>query len=84
MGKGVETENMAVYVMKVRKKILDNKHSNTLSGIVIVGLAYSLNSQWNNAKKLFIQVIKIRKTKLEVNYLNTLTSIVNLVSTYKN
>ena len=45
MGKGVETENMAVYIIKVRKKILGDEHSDTLNRMAIVGLAHSLNGR---------------------------------------
>jgi hypothetical protein len=43
MGNGVEAETMSVRVIKVRKKILSDKHEYTLSGMVMVGLAYKLN-----------------------------------------
>jgi len=36
---------MSVRAIKVRKKILGNKHEYTLSGIVIVSLAYKLNGR---------------------------------------
>jgi hypothetical protein len=51
--------------MKVQRKILGNECSNTLDGIAIVGLAYSLNSRWDDAKKLEVEVIETSKTKLE-------------------
>lgn len=52
MGKGVEIDNIAVYIIKVRKKILGNRYNNTLNGMVIVGLGYSLNGRWDNTEKL--------------------------------
>jgi len=45
MGKGVKAENMSICAMKVYKKILGNKHKDTLSRIAIAGLAYDLNSR---------------------------------------
>ncbi|KAH9211702.1 hypothetical protein DL95DRAFT_510730 [Leptodontidium sp. 2 PMI_412] len=76
-------ENIAVYVMKVRKKILGDEHSDTLNGMVMVGLAYSLNSWWDAAEELEVQVMETRKTKLGADHLDTLTSINNLVFTWK-
>ncbi|KAH7318969.1 hypothetical protein BKA65DRAFT_569095 [Rhexocercosporidium sp. MPI-PUGE-AT-0058] len=83
MGKGVEAENMAVYAAKVRKKILGDKHSDTLNGIAMVGLAYKLNGRWDEAKKLEVQVMKTRKTKFGVDHPFTLISMTNLASTYR-
>jgi hypothetical protein len=45
IGKFVEAENIAVNVMKVRKKILGSEHTNTLNGVAMVGLACNLNGQ---------------------------------------
>jgi hypothetical protein len=45
IGKGIEAENIAVYIIKVRKKILGNKYNNTLSSIAIVGLVYNIKGQ---------------------------------------
>ena len=84
MGKGVEAENMAVYAMKVRRKILGDKHSHTLNGMAIVGLAYNLNGRWGAAEELEVQVIETRKKKLGADHLDTLTSMANLVSTFLN
>ncbi|PVH69017.1 TPR-like protein [Cadophora sp. DSE1049] len=84
MGKGVETESMAVHSMKVRKKILGNEHNDTLDGMAIVGLAYNLNGRWDDAEKLEVQVMETSKTKLGVDHPDTLTSMANLASTYRN
>ena len=83
MGKGVETENMAVHVMKVRKKILGDEHSDTLNGMAMVGLAHRLNGQWDDAEKLEVQVMETSKTKLGVDHPSTLTSMNNLAFTWK-
>jgi hypothetical protein len=45
MGKGVEAEKMSVQAMKVWEKILGQEHNNTLSSIVLVGLAYKLRGR---------------------------------------
>ncbi|KAL8778198.1 MAG: hypothetical protein Q9194_002134 [Teloschistes cf. exilis] len=84
MGKGVEIDNMAVHVMKVRKKILGDGHSDTLNGMAMVGLAHSLNGQWDDAERLFVQVMETSKTKLGVDHPDTLTSMANLASTLWN
>ena len=83
MGKGVEAEEMAVRVMKVRKKILGDEHIDTLNGIAMVGLAYSLNGRWDDAEKLEVQVMETSKTKLGVDHPDTLTSMNNLAFTWK-
>ncbi|KAG9235944.1 putative kinesin [Amylocarpus encephaloides] len=94
MGKGVETQNMAVHVMKVRRKILGNECSDTLDGMAMVGLAYSLNGRWDDAEKLEVEHGQPRinvqeprstsKTKLGVDHPSTLTSMANLASTFWN
>ncbi|PVH73200.1 hypothetical protein DL98DRAFT_431749 [Cadophora sp. DSE1049] len=84
MGKGVEAETMAVNAMKVRKKILGDKHSDTLDGMAMVGLACKLNGQWDDAEKLEVQVMETRKTKLGVDHPDTLMSMGNLASTMGN
>jgi hypothetical protein len=43
MGNGVKAKIILVRTIKVRKKILNNKHEYTLSGMAIVSLAYKLN-----------------------------------------
>jgi hypothetical protein len=40
IGNGIEAKTISVRAMKVRKKILGNKHKYTLNGIAMVGLAY--------------------------------------------
>ena len=80
IGKCVEAENMAVNVIKVRKKILGDEHSDTLDGVAMVGLACILNGRWDDAEKLFVQVMETRKTKLGVDHPDTLTSMANLAS----
>ena len=84
IGKCVEAENMAVNVMKVRKKILGDEHSDTLDGVAMVGLACNLNGRWDDAEKLFVQVMETSKTKLGVDHPATLTSMANLASTFWN
>lgn len=83
MGNGVEAETMSVRAMKVRKKILGNKHEYTLSGMAMVGLAYKLNGRWDAAEELDVQVMETRKTKLGVDHPDTLTSMNNLAFTLK-
>jgi hypothetical protein len=75
---------MSVQAIKVRKKILSNKHEYTLSRMAIVGLAYKLNGRWDAIEELDVKVIETSKTKLGVDYLDTLTSIANLASTFWN
>ncbi|KUJ10972.1 uncharacterized protein LY89DRAFT_739942, partial [Mollisia scopiformis] len=64
VGKGVEAENMAVNVMKVRKKILGDEHLDTLKGMAMVGSVYRLNGRWDDAEQLDVQVMETSKTKL--------------------
>ena len=83
MGKGVETENMAVHVVEVRKKILGDEHSDTLNGMAMMGWAYYLNGRWDDAEKLDVQVMETRKTKLGEDHPDTLASMGNLALTYE-
>ncbi|KAG9244048.1 hypothetical protein BJ878DRAFT_567920 [Calycina marina] len=83
MGNGVEAERMSVQVMKVRKKIFGEEHSDTLHAMGIVGMSYRLNGQWDDAEKLELQVMETSKTKLGVDHPDTLTSMANLAFTWK-
>ena len=83
MGKGVEAETMAVNVMKVRKKILGDEHSDTLDGMAMVALACNLNGRWDAAEELEVQVMETSKTKLGVDHPDTLTSMNNLAFMWK-
>ncbi|KAH7418642.1 P-loop containing nucleoside triphosphate hydrolase protein [Cadophora sp. MPI-SDFR-AT-0126] len=84
MGKGVETESMAVQAMKARKKIFGQEHNDTLSSMAMVGLAYKLRGKWADAEELEVQVMETRKTKLGADHPSTLTSMANLAATYWN
>jgi tetratricopeptide (TPR) repeat protein len=84
IGKGVEAENLAFTAMKVRKKILGDEHGDTLDGMAMVGLAYTLNGRWDEAEKLDVQVMETSKTKLGVDHPDTLTSMANLAATFRN
>ncbi|KAH7418770.1 hypothetical protein BKA64DRAFT_208003 [Cadophora sp. MPI-SDFR-AT-0126] len=84
MGKGEEAEKLSVQAMKVPKKILGDEHSNTLSGMAMVGLVCNLNGRWDDAEQMEVQVMETFKTKLGVDHPNTLTSMANLASTFRN
>ena len=84
MGNGIDAETMLVQAMKVRKKILGDEHEDTLSGMAMVGLVYTLNGRWDAAENLEVQVMETSRTKLGVDHPDTLTSMANLASTYRN
>ncbi|KAH6704282.1 hypothetical protein BKA61DRAFT_660865 [Leptodontidium sp. MPI-SDFR-AT-0119] len=84
IGKGVEAEAMSIQAMKVRMEILGSEHNDTLAGMTMMGLVYSLNGRWDVAEELFVQVMKTRKKKLGADHPDTLTSMANLASTYWN
>ncbi|KAG9241639.1 hypothetical protein BJ878DRAFT_389836, partial [Calycina marina] len=56
-------------------------HNDTLRGLQMEGLAYSMNGRWDDAEKLFVQVMETSKTKLGVDHPDTLTSMANLAFT---
>jgi hypothetical protein len=49
-GNVADAEKMSVKAMKARKKLLDPEHEETLSSIMMVGLAYSLGGRWKKAE----------------------------------
>ncbi|KAF2688898.1 TPR-like protein [Lentithecium fluviatile CBS 122367] len=84
MGNITDAITLAVKSMKARKKVLGQEHEDTLWSIAMVGLAYTLGGQWDDAEKLFVQVMETCKTKLGADHPNTLTSMANLAATYNN
>jgi hypothetical protein len=79
-----DAERMSVKVMKTRRKLFGQEHKETLSGMAMVGLAYSLGGRWNEAEELEVQVMETRKRVLGAEHPDTLTSIANLASTFWN
>ena len=51
-GDGVEAEKMSVKAMKARRMIHGREHEDTLSSMGMVGLAYSFNGRWEEAKEM--------------------------------
>ena len=84
MEKGIEAEKMSIEAMKVRQRILNREHNDTLESMAMVGLAYKIRGRWDAAEELEVQVMEIRKEKLGEDHLDTLRSIGNLASTYTN
>ncbi|KAF2820272.1 hypothetical protein CC86DRAFT_387312 [Ophiobolus disseminans] len=75
---------LATKAMKARKKMLGQKHEDTIQSIAMVADAYSLGGQWDEAEKLRKQVMETCKKKLGADHPSTLTSMANLASTYWN
>jgi len=58
-----------------KAKILGPVDEDTLWSMVILGLAYYLQGQWDATEELFVQVMETRKKKLGANHLDTLINI---------
>ena len=82
MGKGVEAENMSIQAMKVRKRILGREHNDTLSSMLIVGLAYKLRGKYDAAEPLYRETLQLREKVLGKEHPNTLTSMNNLAALF--
>jgi tetratricopeptide (TPR) repeat protein len=84
MGNIADAKMLATKAMKARKKVLGQKHEDTVWSVAMVGLAYKLGGRWDEAEKLQVQVMETFKTKLGADHPSTLTSMANLASTYSN
>jgi tetratricopeptide (TPR) repeat protein len=70
--------------MKVRTKLLGREHKDTLSSMVMVGLATALAGRWTETEELGVQVMETSLRVLGEEHPDTLTSMGNLASTYRN
>jgi hypothetical protein len=70
--------------METRKRVLSNKHPDTLSSMHNLASTYQNQGRWNEAEKLFVQVMETTKRVLGDEHPHTLTSIANLAATYRN
>jgi hypothetical protein len=73
-----------VQVIETRKRVLNNRHPNTLSSIANLASTYRNQGRLREAEELEVQVIETRKRVLSNEHPNTLISIGNLASTYRN
>jgi tetratricopeptide (TPR) repeat protein len=77
-----DTKELSVKSFKVRKRLLGKEHTDTLSSMVMVGLAAYLAGRWKEAEELQVQVMGTSLRMLGEEHPNTLTSMANLALTY--
>ncbi|KAH8199002.1 hypothetical protein TruAng_006831 [Truncatella angustata] len=82
-GNASDAESLALKSMKVRSKVFGKGHEDTLSSMVMLGLAYHLSSQLDKAEEVFVQVVKAREQKLKPEHPDMLSSLGHLASTYR-
>jgi tetratricopeptide (TPR) repeat protein len=75
-------EELEVEVMETRKRVLGDKHPDTLTSMNNLALTYADQGRWDEAEELQKKVMKTRKRVLGDEHPNTLSSISNLTSTY--
>jgi tetratricopeptide (TPR) repeat protein len=77
-----DTMRLSVNSMKVRKRLLGEEDTDTLSSMAMVGLAAKLAGRLREAEELEVQVMEKRKRVLGEEHPDTLNSMANLASTY--
>ena len=80
-GRYDEAEKLQVQVMEIRKRVLGEKHPDTLTSIANLASIHRDQERWK-AEELFVQVMEIRKRVLGQEHPDTLTSMANLASIY--
>ena len=81
-GRYKEAEELFVQVVQTTKRVLGNKHPNTLASKANLASTYRNQGRWKEAEELEVQVVQTRKRVLGEEHPDTLASIVNLASTY--
>jgi hypothetical protein len=81
---GVWCDAAGIYkqVVEVRKRLLAEEHSDTLTSIANLESAYRSQGQWKEAEALEVQVKEIRIKVLGKEYADTLKSLANLEAMY--
>ncbi|KAJ5612510.1 Tetratricopeptide-like helical [Penicillium lagena] len=81
-GDFVDSQIMAKKATIARLNLFGLDNEKTLDSFEMLGLAYKLGGQWNDAEKLQLQVMETRKQILGPEHPDTLDSITNLALTY--
>lgn len=79
-----EAEELGVYVMEKRTKLLGPGYPDTLIGMSRLAMIYWNQKRWEDAEVLQTQVMEARKTALGEEHSDTLASMADLASTYWN
>jgi tetratricopeptide (TPR) repeat protein len=84
-GRYKEAKELQIEVMKAtRKRLLGDKHPNTLISMANLALTYRKQGRWKEAEELQVQVMETRKRVIGDEHPRTLTSMANLASMYSN
>ena len=82
-GRHKEAQELEVWVLEIRKRILREEHPDTLMSMANLACTYSERGRHEEAKKLQVWVLEIRKRVLGEEHPNTLMSMANFVWTWK-
>ena len=82
-GRYEEAKELFVQVMQTKKRVLGDKHPDTLTSIASLASTYRNQGRWKEAEELEVQVMEMRKRVLGDKHTETLTSMANLASTYR-
>jgi hypothetical protein len=67
--------------MKMRKRVLGDEHSSTLTSMANLASTYINQGRWKEAEELEVQVMETSSRVLGDEHPNTLTSMANLAFT---
>ncbi|KAJ4303184.1 hypothetical protein N0V90_002077 [Kalmusia sp. IMI 367209] len=81
-GRYNESEELFTQVVRIRKRILGNEHSDTLISMAGLASTYRSQGRWKKAEELGVEVMETRKRALGDEHPHTLTSMGNLALTY--
>ncbi|EJT69976.1 hypothetical protein GGTG_12153 [Gaeumannomyces tritici R3-111a-1] len=82
-GRWKEAESLGVQVMETGKKVLGEKHPDTLVSMANLASMYWKQGRWKKAESLEVQVVETRKRMLGEEHPSTLTSMNNVAFTWK-
>ena len=82
IGDWSNAEQLAMQVLYMRKKLLGEKHPDTITSMWDLARTYHQQGKYNEAKQLGVQVLDTRKKLLGAEHPDTLTSMGDLARTY--
>ena len=74
-GRWNEAEQLEVQVLDMRKKLIGEEHSDTLTSMANLASTYRNQGRWNEADQLDVQVMDMRKKLLGAEHHDTLTAM---------
>jgi tetratricopeptide (TPR) repeat protein len=77
-----EAEDIQVKVIALRKKVLEERHPETILGIANLGMTYQQQSRMKEAEEILTKALSLRREVLGNKHPDTIKSMASLATTY--